>query len=85
MICNRAYNNLYSVEVVVKDFRVCVIPTSPPYKPFSYLSIIINISGNLGDLLIMQEGREVVKKKAFVPPPRFMNIDEARYLYLLLQ
>lgn len=26
-----------------------------------------------------QEGREVVKKKAFVPPPRFMNIDEARY------
>ena len=28
---------------------------------------------------MMQEGREVVKKKAFVPPPRFMNIDEARY------
>ncbi|KAF2308837.1 hypothetical protein GH714_021617 [Hevea brasiliensis] len=24
------------------------------------------------------EGREVVKKKAFVPPPRFMNVDEAR-------
>lgn len=28
---------------------------------------------------ILQEGREVVKKKAFVPPPRFMNVDEARY------
>lgn len=25
-----------------------------------------------------QEGREVAKKKAFVPPPRFMNVDEAR-------
>ncbi|KAL6962352.1 hypothetical protein U1Q18_037309 [Sarracenia purpurea var. burkii] len=24
------------------------------------------------------EGREVPKKKAFVPPPRFMNVDEAR-------
>ena len=31
----------------------------------------------------MQEGREVVKKKAFVPPPRFMNVDEARYLLVL--
>lgn len=28
----------------------------------------------------MQEGKEVVKKKAFIPPPRFMNVDEARYL-----
>ncbi|XP_010530229.1 PREDICTED: putative transcription elongation factor SPT5 homolog 1 isoform X1 [Tarenaya hassleriana] len=28
------------------------------------------------------EGREVVKKKAFVPPPRFMNIDEARELHI---
>lgn len=28
-----------------------------------------------------QEGREVVKKKVFVPPPRFMNIEEARYLF----
>lgn len=26
-----------------------------------------------------QEGREVAKKKPFVPPPRFMNVDEARY------
>lgn len=30
-------------------------------------------------LFILQEGREVVKKKTFVPPPRFFNIDEARY------
>ena len=22
----------------------------------------------------------IVKKKAFVPPPRFMNVDEARYV-----
>ncbi|OVA13256.1 Transcription elongation factor Spt5 [Macleaya cordata] len=28
------------------------------------------------------EGREVVKKKAFVPPPRFMNIEEARELHI---
>lgn len=56
-----------------------VIPTSPPYEPISHLSIIINLSGNLEVIfLIIQEGREVVKKKAFVPPPRFMNIDEAR-------
>jgi transcription elongation factor SPT5 len=27
------------------------------------------------------DGREVSKKKAFVPPPRFMNIDEARYSF----
>ena len=29
----------------------------------------------------LQDGREVAKKKAFVPPPRFMNIDEARYSF----
>lgn len=29
--------------------------------------------------LLEQEGREVAKKKPFVPPPRFMNVDEARY------
>ncbi|TKY45145.1 putative transcription elongation factor SPT5-like 1 [Spatholobus suberectus] len=28
------------------------------------------------------EGREVVKKKAFVPPPHFMNVDEARELHI---
>jgi hypothetical protein len=28
---------------------------------------------------VFQEGREAVKKKAFVPPPRFFNIDEARW------
>lgn len=28
---------------------------------------------------LLQEGREVQKKKAFTPPPRFMNIEEARY------
>ncbi|KAG6671691.1 hypothetical protein I3842_16G016700 [Carya illinoinensis] len=31
------------------------------------------------------EGREVVKKKAFVPPPRFMNIDEARELNIRVE
>ncbi|KAK6938324.1 KOW protein [Dillenia turbinata] len=31
------------------------------------------------------EGREVVKKKAFVPPPRFMNIEEARELHLRVE
>ena len=30
---------------------------------------------------MIQEGREVVKKKAFVPPPRFMNVDEARLCF----
>ena len=29
-----------------------------------------------------QEGSVIVKKKAFVPPPRFMNVDEARYVLL---
>ncbi|WVZ18612.1 hypothetical protein V8G54_008818 [Vigna mungo] len=28
------------------------------------------------------EGREAVKKKAFVPPPRFMNVDKARELHI---
>ncbi|KAG5031470.1 hypothetical protein JHK85_015452 [Glycine max] len=31
------------------------------------------------------EGREVVKKKAFVPPPRFMNVDEARELHIRVE
>ncbi|GLT32208.1 hypothetical protein SLA2020_068910 [Shorea laevis] len=31
------------------------------------------------------EGREVPKKKAFVPPPRFMNIDEARELNIRVE
>lgn len=26
-----------------------------------------------------QEGRDIGKKKTFVPPPRFFNIDEARF------
>ncbi|XP_027903005.1 putative transcription elongation factor SPT5 homolog 1 [Vigna unguiculata] len=31
------------------------------------------------------EGKEVVKKKAFVPPPRFMNVDEARELHIRVE
>uniref|UniRef100_A0A0D9WN40 Transcription elongation factor SPT5 n=1 Tax=Leersia perrieri TaxID=77586 RepID=A0A0D9WN40_9ORYZ len=31
------------------------------------------------------EGREVVKKKAFVPPPRFFNIDEAREMHIRVE
>ncbi|OAY23542.1 putative transcription elongation factor SPT5 homolog 1 [Manihot esculenta] len=31
------------------------------------------------------EGGEVVKKKAFVPPPRFMNVDEARELHIRVE
>lgn len=31
------------------------------------------------------EGREVVKKKAFVPPPRFMNVEEARELHIRVE
>ncbi|RYR06398.1 hypothetical protein Ahy_B06g086131 isoform A [Arachis hypogaea] len=31
------------------------------------------------------EGREVVKKKAFVPPPRFLNVDEARELHIRVE
>ncbi|CAH8272659.1 unnamed protein product [Arabidopsis lyrata] len=31
------------------------------------------------------DGREVSKKKAFVPPPRFMNIDEARELHIRVE
>lgn len=31
------------------------------------------------------EGRDVAKKKAFVPPPRFMNIEEARDLHIRVE
>ncbi|GMJ12414.1 global transcription factor group A2 [Hibiscus trionum] len=31
------------------------------------------------------EGREVAKKKAFVPPPRFMNVDEVRELHIRVE
>ncbi|KAE9608921.1 hypothetical protein Lal_00020321 [Lupinus albus] len=31
------------------------------------------------------EGREVVKKKAFVPPPRFLNVEEARELHIRVE
>lgn len=31
------------------------------------------------------DGREVAKKKAFVPPPRFMNIEEARELHIRVE
>ncbi|GAV67733.1 Spt5-NGN domain-containing protein/Spt5_N domain-containing protein, partial [Cephalotus follicularis] len=31
------------------------------------------------------EGREVPKKKQFVPPPRFMNVDEARELHIRVE
>ncbi|XP_057449281.1 putative transcription elongation factor SPT5 homolog 1 isoform X2 [Lotus japonicus] len=31
------------------------------------------------------EGKEVVKKKAFIPPPRFMNVDEARELHIRVE
>ncbi|KAG2604964.1 hypothetical protein PVAP13_4NG124600 [Panicum virgatum] len=31
------------------------------------------------------EGRETVKKKAFVPPPRFFNIDEAREMHIRVE
>ncbi|CAN8246881.1 unnamed protein product [Cochlearia groenlandica] len=31
------------------------------------------------------DGREVAKKKAFVPPPRFMNIDEAREMHIRVE
>ncbi|KHG17889.1 hypothetical protein F383_09245 [Gossypium arboreum] len=36
-----------------------------------------------GDLA--QEGREVAKKKAFVPPPRLLNVDEARELHIRVE
>ncbi|CAG7880549.1 unnamed protein product [Brassica rapa] len=32
-----------------------------------------------------QEGSVIVKKKAFVPPPRFMNVDEARELHIRVE
>ncbi|XP_039062437.1 putative transcription elongation factor SPT5 homolog 1 isoform X2 [Hibiscus syriacus] len=31
------------------------------------------------------EGREVAQKKAFVPPPRFMNVDEVRELHIRVE
>ncbi|GAB4861165.1 hypothetical protein Ancab_036322 [Ancistrocladus abbreviatus] len=31
------------------------------------------------------EGREVAKKKAFVPPPRFINVEEARELHIRVE
>ncbi|XP_044511668.1 putative transcription elongation factor SPT5 homolog 1 isoform X2 [Mangifera indica] len=31
------------------------------------------------------EGRDTPKKKAFVPPPRFMNVDEARELHIRVE
>ncbi|CAH2059462.1 unnamed protein product [Thlaspi arvense] len=31
------------------------------------------------------EGIEIAKKKAFVPPPRFMNVDEARELHIRVE
>ncbi|KAE8731825.1 putative transcription elongation factor SPT5-like protein 2 [Hibiscus syriacus] len=31
------------------------------------------------------EGREIAKKKAFVPPPRFMNVDEVRELHIRVE
>ncbi|KAG2610263.1 hypothetical protein PVAP13_4KG178400 [Panicum virgatum] len=31
------------------------------------------------------EGRDTVKKKAFVPPPRFFNIDEAREMHIRVE
>ncbi|PSS00091.1 Transcription elongation factor like, partial [Actinidia chinensis var. chinensis] len=31
------------------------------------------------------EGREAPKKKAFVPPPRFMNVDEAREMHIRVE
>ncbi|CAK9134254.1 unnamed protein product [Ilex paraguariensis] len=31
------------------------------------------------------EGREVPKKKAFTPPPRFMNVDEAREMHIRVE
>ncbi|KAL6605991.1 hypothetical protein ACP70R_041644 [Stipagrostis hirtigluma subsp. patula] len=31
------------------------------------------------------EGREIVKKKTFVPPPRFFNIDEAREMHIRVE
>ncbi|XP_022939551.1 putative transcription elongation factor SPT5 homolog 1 isoform X2 [Cucurbita moschata] len=40
---------------------------------------------DLQALAIKLEGREVAKKKAFVPPPRFMNIDEARELHIRVE
>ncbi|CAN0928559.1 Putative transcription elongation factor SPT5 homolog 1 [Linum grandiflorum] len=40
---------------------------------------------DLQALASKMEGREVVKKKAFVPPPRFINLDEARELHIRVE
>ncbi|KAG8493277.1 hypothetical protein CXB51_010859 [Gossypium anomalum] len=40
---------------------------------------------DLQELANKLEGREVAKKKAFVPPPRFMNVDEARALHIRVE
>ncbi|CAH8377739.1 unnamed protein product [Eruca vesicaria subsp. sativa] len=40
---------------------------------------------DLQHLADKQEGRPIVKKKAFVPPPRFMNVDEARELHIRVE
>lgn len=54
--------------------------------PFIWYHLVFCFVSSWYMLLIMrksrfgaQEGREVAKKKPFVPPPRFMNVDEARY------
>ncbi|KAK3131898.1 hypothetical protein QOZ80_6AG0513120 [Eleusine coracana subsp. coracana] len=40
---------------------------------------------DLQALVTKQEGREVAKKKAFVPPPRFFNMDEAREMRIRVE
>ncbi|CAN1234774.1 Putative transcription elongation factor SPT5 homolog 1 [Linum perenne] len=40
---------------------------------------------DLQALASKMEGREVVKKKAFVPPPRFISLDEARELNIRIE
>ncbi|KAA8534333.1 hypothetical protein F0562_031840 [Nyssa sinensis] len=40
---------------------------------------------NLQTLTNNLDGREVPKKKAFVPPPRFMNVDEARKMHIRVE
>ncbi|KAK3128664.1 hypothetical protein QOZ80_6BG0464900 [Eleusine coracana subsp. coracana] len=40
---------------------------------------------DLQALVSKQEGREVAKKKAFVPPPRFFNMDEAREMRIRVE
>ncbi|XP_057973026.1 putative transcription elongation factor SPT5 homolog 1 [Malania oleifera] len=40
---------------------------------------------DLQALAAKMEGREVAKKKAFVPPPRFMSVDEAREMNIRVE